>query len=120
MISAQSKILGAGSFGKVFLSESVTDHNFKVAIKVINKQKVQESLTKMMDEVKILQSLDHPNIVKYYEMYDDVKYVYFVMEYCSGGELFNKITEQKDQYFNESEAAKIMKKLFRAINHCHS
>lgn len=42
------------------------------------------------------------------------------MEYCPGGELFDKIAAQKDQMFSEGEAAKIMKKLLRAINHCHA
>jgi calcium-dependent protein kinase len=39
-------------------------------------------------EVDILTKLDHPNIVKYYETYDDEKYIYLVMEYIGGGELF--------------------------------
>jgi len=43
--------------------------------------------------VKILTNLDHPNIVKYYETYVDEKYIYLVMEYIDGGELFDKITE---------------------------
>ena len=46
--------------------------------------------------------------------------MYLVMEYCPGGELFDKIASQKDQVFNESEAANIMMKLLRAINHCHA
>jgi calcium-dependent protein kinase len=54
--------------------------------------------------VAILQTLDHPNIVKYYETYDDVKYIYLVMELCSGGELFEKVSE-KGRPFSEKEAA---------------
>ena len=45
-----------------------------------------------MEEVAILNTLDHPNIVKYYETYDDNKYIYLVMEYISGVQLFTKIT----------------------------
>ena len=52
----------------------------------------------------ILTTLDHPNIVKYYETYDDSKYMYLVMEYCQGGELFDKIASQENQNFNEKEA----------------
>jgi len=85
--------LGAGSFGKVFLSESIADPTFKVAIKVLNKEKLGNSIQDIKDEVKILVKLDHPNIVKYYETYDDNKYMYLVMEYCSGGELFDKIAK---------------------------
>lgn len=112
--------MGAGSFGKVFLSESIADSSFKVAIKVLNKAKLKDNLEAIKEEVRILTKLDHPNIVKYYETYDDAKYMYLVMEYCNGGELFDKIAKQKDQMFNESEAATIMKKLLRAINHCHA
>lgn len=104
----------------MFLSESVVDPNFKVAIKVLNKERLKENILAIKEEVRILTRLDHPNIVKYYETYDDTKYMYLVMEYCSGGELFDRIAKQKDQVFNESEAATIMKKLLRAINHCHA
>lgn len=119
-ISADTKVLGAGSFGKVFLSENIEDPTFKVAIKVLNKSKLKDDIEQIKEEVKILTTLDHPNIVKYYETYDDVKYMYLVMEYCSGGELFDKIASQKNQMFGEKEAANIMKKLIRAINHCHA
>ena len=74
----------------------------------------------IMEEVAILHSLDHPNIVKYYETYNDHKYIYLVMEYVSGKALFEKITEQENQTFNEMEAARYMKQLFQAINHCHA
>ena len=55
----------------------------------------------IMEEVAILHSLDHPNIVKYYETYNDQKYIYLVMEYVSGQALFDKICEQESQTFNE-------------------
>jgi len=49
-----------------------------------------------MEEVAILNTLDHPNICKYYETYDDSKYIYLVMELISGGQLFDKITSQEN------------------------
>lgn len=73
-----------------------------------------------MEEVGILNQLDHPNIVKYYETYDDQKYIYLVMEYISGYQLFELITAQKNQTFTEETAARYMKSLFMAINHCHA
>jgi calcium-dependent protein kinase len=63
-----------------------------VAIKVLDKQKLRENVDLIMEEVAILNTLDHPNIVKYYETYDDNKYIYLVMEYISGVQLFTKIT----------------------------
>jgi calcium-dependent protein kinase len=64
-----------------------------------------------------LSTLDHPNIVKYYETYEDTKYLYLVMEYCPGGELFERIAEKGN--FTEKEACSIFTDITRAINHCH-
>ena len=65
-------------------------------------------------------SLDHPNIVKYYETFESPNYLYLVMEYCQGGELFKKLTDQQHHIFTEQKAARIMRSLFMAINHLHS
>jgi calcium-dependent protein kinase len=65
------------------------DKNFKIAIKVIDKSKLSvEDLESLKNEVFIMQTVDHPNIVKYFETYDDKKFIYLVMELCTGGELF--------------------------------
>lgn len=103
--------MGAGAFGKVFLATSVSDDKFKVAIKVISKKKLEGEVDQLLDEIAILKKLDHPNIIKYYETYENAKYLYIVMEYCPGGELFDVIAKKtKDEgCFNESEAAEIMK-----------
>ena len=82
-ISKSTPVLGTGSFGKVFLSQSIANPDHKVAIKVLNKEKVGESLDVIKREIRTLTALDHPNIIKYYETYDDAKYMYLVMEYCS-------------------------------------
>ena len=62
-----------------------------MAIKVLNKRKLKDHLDAIREEVTILCRLDHPNIVRYYETYLDEKYIYLVMEYINGGELFEKI-----------------------------
>ena len=61
-----------------------------------------------------MQQVDHPNIVKYYETYDDNKYIYLCMELCTGGELFDNITE-RGKPFNEQEAAEVIHKLLKAL-----
>jgi calcium-dependent protein kinase len=68
-------------------------------------------------EVAILQTLDHPNIVKYYETYEDEKFIYLVMELCPGGELFEKLSANKTM--NENMAAQAIEKNLRALIHCH-
>ncbi len=74
-------MLGSGAFGKVFEAESLSDPEIKVAIKVLNKKKMSEKEIKAIgEEVCILQTLDHPNIVRYYDTYEDDNYLYLVME----------------------------------------
>ncbi len=65
-----------------------------------------------------MQTLDHPNIVKYYETYDDVKFIYLVMELCPMGELFDMIVE--GEHFTEKDAALVIEKLLRALLHCQT
>lgn len=67
-----------------------------MAIKVLDKKKLRDNIDCIMEEVAILHSLDHPNIVKYYETYNDQKYIYLVMEYITGMPLFEKITKQEN------------------------
>ena len=114
--SIEPKVLGAGAFGKVFLGHNRRSTEHQVAVKVISKVRFESELDFIRQEVKILRSLDHPNIVKYHETYEDSKYLYLVMEYCQGGELLESITRN---FFSEKEACKIMQDVLRAINHCH-
>lgn len=84
IISKKSKQLGSGAFGSVFKTSNIHNPNHHVAIKVLDKIKLESNIDCIMEEVAILHTLDHPNIVKYYETYDDTKYIYLVMEYISG------------------------------------
>jgi len=52
----------------------------------------EEEVEALHLEVAILQKVDHPNIVKYYETYEDDRFIYLVMELCPGGEIIEKIT----------------------------
>ena len=105
-------MLGVGAFGRVFKTTNKHDTSFQVAIKVLDKVKLRDNIDCIMEEVAILNQLDHPNIVKYHETYNDQKYIYLVMEYISGKPLFDKITEQSNQTFSEKIAASYMKELF--------
>lgn len=91
-IDNNTQVLGSGAFGKVFKTFNKHNKNHHVAIKVLNKAKLQDHLQAIQEEIEILTKLDHPNIVRYYETYIDEKYIYLVMEYIAGGELFEKIT----------------------------
>lgn len=69
------------------------------------------------NESSILRELDHPNIVKLFEIYDDPSKYYLVQELCNGGELFDEIINRKR--FNEKDAAYLMSQVLSAINYCH-
>lgn len=62
--------------------------------------------------------LDHPNIIKLYEVYEDEKYVHLVNDICRGGDLFDNICEHGS--YTEEYAANLMKKLLRATAHMHT
>ena len=60
------------------------------AMKIVKKEKCDETyLSNLVNEIKILKQLDHPHIVKLYEIYQDTKNIYLVTEYLEGGELFD-------------------------------
>lgn len=61
--------------------------------------------------------MDHPNIIKFYEMYVDEGYYHLVTEYCGGGELFDHIIDRGS--YNESNASEIIKQILSAIKHLH-
>jgi calcium-dependent protein kinase len=83
------------------------------------RQSIKKGDGKLLEtELDILRSVDHPNIVKFYETYVDHRYVHIVMELCTGGELFERIVES--QRFSEKKAAKYLKSMNSAVQHLHS
>lgn len=68
-------------------------------------------------EIDILKNLDHPNIVRLYEVFEDKHYIYLVTELCTGGELFDEILKRKQ--FSEKDAALVIKQVLSAIAYCH-
>ena len=84
------KMLGKGSFGEVYRAFDKKNPEFQVAIKVLKKDKMSiADLAHVMDEVDLLRKVDHPNIVEYFETYEEKKNLFLVMELCTGGELFD-------------------------------
>ena len=66
------------------MAHHTADENTKVAIKVLDKHQLEDMLDMLWEEIEIIQRLDHPNVVNYFETYDDSKYLYLVMEYVKG------------------------------------
>lgn len=84
---------------------------------MIPKEKVKACFPQLQRELLYLKTSDHPNTVRLYEVFEDSKNVSMVMDYLSGGELYDKL--EKKGKFPEPEAAAIMYKLFHAVSHLH-
>ena len=70
-----------------------------------------------MKEIDLLRIIEHPNVIKLYEVYEDETHIHIVLEHLKGGELFRHI-QQKGAY-NEYDAAKVMKQLLSALCYIH-
>ena len=90
----------------------------KVAVKIIKRTNLPvEDEVALRQEVQILGSLDHPNIVKCVDFFEEEKYFYVVMECLEGGELFDRIVQKT--YYNEQQARDLVFILLSAIKYCH-
>ena len=106
--------LGEGAYGCVYkVTQKST--NFLRAVKAIERKHIDSN--SFSNEIAILKTVDHPNIIKLFDCYYDNNYYYMVEEYCSGGDLFDYI--QKVKNFSEKMAATIFNQLLSAINHLH-
>lgn len=110
-------MLGRGHYGTVRLAVSESKGSTVVAVKTIAKSKINKSLKLIHRELELLKELDHPNIVKFYENYQDNEHFHIVMEYCSGGELLDKLL--RIGQFDERQVAFQMDKALRAIKYLH-
>ena len=107
--------LGEGSFGKVYKVKQ-RNTNLTFAMKLVKKdQNAQSGQKNYLNEIYILRKLDHPNILNIFEYFSNEKYWFFVMEYCRGGDLYEKICEMK--YYDETTAAYIMKQLLSCVSY---
>lgn len=112
--------VGKGAFAQVFKGVLKTNKDIKVAIKVFLKDKLGDcNLKAIREEVKVLCKLDHPNIVKYYDVYEDSKNVFIVTEFIEGKTLSQELVDRKT-HFAETTVAHIMSQLVSAIHHCHA
>eukprot|EP01083_Nonionella_stella_P136129 414071_1 len=113
-----------GQFGITYRCEQKKTGK-RYAVKLLNKNRFYRIphkyrpryLRAMHDEIDILSTLSHPNIIKLHNVYEDKTTLYIVMEECTGGELFQRIVE-KGQY-TENEAAKVIKQLLLALKYMH-
>ena len=114
--------LGEGHFGSVrtaFKKREYSPHKL-FAVKSISLKKLSEKeYQDLILEVKIISSLEHPHIVKFYETYYDDKYFHIVTELCRGNNLYMRLKKLKGK-MKEEHAKIIILKILHAINYCHS
>ncbi|XP_067127378.1 MAP/microtubule affinity-regulating kinase 3 isoform X10 [Centruroides vittatus] len=111
------KTIGKGNFAKVKLAKHLPTGK-EVAIKIIDKTQLNpSSLQKLFREVRIMKMLDHPNIVKLYQVIETEKTLYLVMEYASGGEVFDYLVAHGRM--KEKEARAKFRQIVSAVQYCH-
>ena len=90
----------------------------KRAVKILVKEKMTErDFVRFEHELEMMQDLDHPNILKVFELYEDAKRIYLVTELCTGGELYDELIYKEK--FGEDDVCRIVTQILEAVSFCH-
>jgi calcium/calmodulin-dependent protein kinase I len=109
--------LGTGAFSVVKqASNRATGETY--AVKIVTKAKLtEEDEIALKDEVQILQEMNHKNIIRLYDVFDEDDYYFLCTEVMKGGELFDRVVQKS--YYNEKEARDVCVILFDALGYFH-
>ncbi|MED6160209.1 CBL-interacting serine/threonine-protein kinase 23 [Stylosanthes scabra] len=113
------RTLGEGNFAKVkFAKNTVTGDN--VAIKILDKEKIlkHKMINQIKREISTMKLIRHPNVIRMYEVMASKTKIYIVLEFVTGGELFDKIASRGR--LKEEEARRYFQQLICAVDYCHS
>ena len=114
------QILGQGSIGTLRMATCLRTNQSgtQVAVRSIPKSAVETDLNIFRQELTLFRLLDHPNILRYYETFEDVRFLHIVTELCTGGNL----TERRSRRGipTEYETRGLFEKLVRAVLHIHA
>ncbi|CAG9335573.1 unnamed protein product [Blepharisma stoltei] len=111
--------LGKGSFSRVFLAVENTSQK-KFAIKCIQKKDLlrrKNGLSHIINEIEIVRKLDHPNIIKLHKVYEDIDYVYLVLDYIEGKDLHKRLQTKN---YSEEAAFFFVQKLLKTVDYLSS
>jgi calcium-dependent protein kinase len=111
----KTKALGTGGFGKVMKAVHKKEKTSR-AVKIISRSSTD--LKAFRKELEISACLDHPSIVKLFDVFEDRHFYYLVLELCAGGELFDAIVAKGS--FSERDASCVMIQALAGINYMHS
>lgn len=110
--------IGAGGFGKVFVARDKAFDNRKVAVKKVQKTTKTPTESGSLDkEIQVMKELDHPNICKLLATFEEGRNIFFIMELCEGGEVFDRIIE--NGFITERVSATILAQVCSALAYAH-
>lgn len=109
--------LGQGGFSVVVEATSKKD-GCKYAVKIIDKNIIKEDIKLLKREIEIMKQVDHPNILKLHEIYEEDEKFYIVMELVNGSELFDRIVEKG--FYSERNAIHVVRQILEAVSYLHS
>lgn len=113
-------VLGSGISGSVRICEHLLTGS-KYALKTLSKRKLnRDKLLKLKEEVQFMADLDHPNILRLIEYFETNDSLYLILELCRGGELLERLHEQKGSHYSEKVACKYVHTMLSAISYCHA
>jgi len=115
--------IGEGGYGQVFVAQDKEFGNRKVAVKKVTKTGQQDEASlqaneTLQREIKVMKELDHPNICKLLATFEQDRTMYFIMELCEGGEVFDRIIE--NGFITEAVCADIISQVAAALAYVHA
>ena len=112
------QVLGSGSYGEVKLVKNKTTNKLH-AMKIVNKKSVEQeaSLDIIIREISVHKELNHPNIIKLNDSFEDREFIYLIIEYAESGSLFQQVHE--GQKLSEETARKYFLQTIIGIMYLH-
>ena len=111
-------LIGKGSFSTVKMGVSKAN-KVPVAIKIVDKHSIDVKVESLKNEVNILMNLKHPNIVSLLDVFEVDEKVYLIIEFMSGGELFDRICTDYPNGYSEKQSSVIVKKCIEGVQYLH-
>ncbi len=112
-----NKVLGEGAYSVVYLARHRISKILRCVKKIKKSNFTKDQNESIMNEIKVLKQIDHPNILKIFEYYEKKNNLYLVTEHLDGGELFDRI--EKYSKFSEKKAAYIFRQILCAVSYMH-
>jgi len=112
----EKEALGSGAFGSVHKAR-MRETGWTRVVKVVDMMSQREGRQQALMEIGMLKELDHPNICRLHETFEDRERMYLVLEYARGRDLYQDISNQET--LDESRAITIMRQVFAALEYCH-